>query len=188
MKNLVAIIASSSLLVLSAHPSASSQSVGAGETEIHCDGQPELLATYLEMSQVLFNERKGELVGKFYKDKFISHNVDEGGIGVRKVALEDMQAMWRRFEQIEPDREVINNLIVCKDDIVVAQVTTTGTHIGEGLVGNPQEGRRYKTSAIDIYRFEDGKVVERWGNNDRVAKARQLGQTIDLSFEPIKPD
>lgn len=153
--------------------------------EIQCEGQEENLATYLEMSRVLFNERDADRVAEFYTEGFISHNVDEGGTGIHEVPLTAMQAMWLRIEQIEPDREVINNLIVCQGDLVIAQVTTQGTHIGPGLKGDPEGGRRYRTSAIDIYRFRDGKVVERWGNNDMPAKARQLGMELDLTFSPL---
>lgn len=176
------------LLLMAAGASASPEAQSSIGAEIQCDGHSENLATYLEMSQVLFNDRDVERVGEFYAEDFISHNVDEGGIGTRKVKLVDMQNMWRHFERIEPDREVINNVIICNGDLVVAQVTTQGTHVGEGLLGNPEGGRRYRTSAMDIYRFKDGKVVERWGNNDLVAKARQLGMKLDLSLQPLMPE
>lgn len=156
--------------------------------EVQCEGQEQNLAAYLAMSKVLFNERDVDRVAEFYTEGFISHNVDEGGLGIHVVPLSAMQQMWRRIEQIEPDREVINNLIVCKGDLVIAQVTTQGTHVGPGLKGSPEGGRRYRTSAIDIYRFSDGKVVERWGNNDMPAKARQLGMELDLTFSPLPDD
>jgi len=61
----------------------------------------------------------------------------------------------------------------------------TGTRIKGEMEGNPPNGRRFMTSAIDIYRFEDGKVVERWGNNDSIAMIRQLGLKVDLSMTPL---
>ena len=47
--------------------------------------------------------------------------------------------------------------------------------ISHNLDAGGETGRAYKTSAIDIYRFKDNKVVERWGNNDGVTLLRQLG-------------
>jgi predicted ester cyclase len=188
MQHRVTTVIGMGLALMAATSSASRETQPSGGAEISCGGHSENLATYLEMSQVLFNDRQAERVGEFYAEDFVSHNVDEGGTGARIVKLVDMQNMWRSIEQIEPDREVINNVIICNGDLVVAQVTTQGTHVGEGLVGNPEGGRRYKTSAMDIYRFKDGKVIERWGNNDLVAKARQLGQTLDLSFKPLKSE
>ncbi|MBT6962023.1 MAG: hypothetical protein HOA00_12835, partial [Rhodospirillaceae bacterium] len=49
----------------------------------------------------------------------------------------------------------------------------------------PPNGRRYETSATDTYRFKDGKVIERWGNNDSIAMIRQLGLKVDLSMTPL---
>ncbi|NKB44266.1 MAG: hypothetical protein GKS03_08315 [Alphaproteobacteria bacterium] len=49
----------------------------------------------------------------------------------------------------------------------------------------PPNGRRYETSATDTYRFKNGKVIERWGNNDSIAMIRQLGLKVDLSMTPL---
>ena len=38
--------------------------------------------------------------------------------------------------------------------------------------------KSYAISGIDIYRFENGKVVERWGNADLVSMYRQIGYTL----------
>ena len=173
-------------LLFTAAPLAAHEA-GTHAPEVHCDGQEANLATYLEMSRVLFNERQGERVGEFYHEGFISHNNDAGGGSASQVPLSVMTQMWSNYKAIDPDREVIDNVIICQGPFVIAQVTTRGNYLGEGLVGDPENGRRYSTSAIDIYRFKDGKVAERWGNNDMVAKAKQLGMTLDLSFTPL-PD
>jgi len=156
--------------------------------ETHCTGQEANLATYLEMTDVLFNKRLPNRAADFYAAEFITHNVDEGGLGTKTVQPKFMDAMWANLEKIEPDRKLVNNVIICKDDLVISQVTTSGSRAGETLIGKPEGRRRYKTSAMDIYRFKDGKVVERWGNNDMVAKSRQLGMELDLSPMPLPPE
>jgi len=150
--------------------------------ETHCEGQEALLAIYLDMSRILFNERQGHRAGEFYEAEFISHNNDEGGDGVSTVRPADMAAMWNSSKVNEPERQVINNLIICKDGLVVAQVTTNGMRTGTDKVR-----RRYSTSAMDIYRFQNGKVVERWGNNDHITIVRQTGQPVDLTLTPLPP-
>ncbi len=156
--------------------------------ETHCSGQEANLATYLEMTEVLFNKRTPNRAADYYAPEFITHNVDEGGLGTKTVQPKFMDAMWANLQKIEPDRKLVNNVIVCKDDLVIAQVTTSGSRAGETLIDKPEGRRRYKTSAMDIYRFKDGKVVERWGNNDMVAKSRQLGMALDLSPTPLPPE
>jgi predicted SnoaL-like aldol condensation-catalyzing enzyme len=156
--------------------------------EIHCKGSEANLATYLEMSRVLFNERQSERASEFYADEFISHNSDQGGSGASTVKPAFMAEMWSSSKINDPERQVIDNLIICKDDLVMAQVTTKGSFAGSRLADKPEGRRRYSTSAIDVYRFKDGKVVERWGNNDYLNIIRQTGVVVDLSLKPLPPE
>ncbi len=155
-------------------------------TEIVCPGDQSNLNTYLEMTQILFNERQGDRAGEYYADEFVSHNVDAGGLGTAVRTPDHMTRIWQHSEEVSPDRVLTNNLIICQGDLVVARVTMTGTRVKGEMEGNPPNGRRFETSAIDIYRFEDGKVVERWGNNDSIAMIRQLGLKVDLSMTPLE--
>lgn len=154
-------------------------------TEILCDGNEENLQTYLDMTDILFSERDHTRAAEFYADEFISHNTDEGGLGTHVRNPEHMQRIWIGSKRNSPDRVLTNDLIVCNGDVVVARVSMRGTRVAGEMEGNPPEGRRYETSAIDIYRFKDGKVVERWGNNDSIAMIRQLGLKVDLSMTPL---
>ncbi|MDX2225168.1 MAG: ester cyclase [Rhodospirillaceae bacterium] len=132
------------------------------------------LKTYLEMTDVLFNRRIGSEAGKYYADKFMSHNSDGGGSGIKTATVESMQEIWRNTSITYPDRVLTNDLILCAGDLVVARVTMTGTMTGP-MMGMPPTGKAFSTSAIDIYRFKDGKVVERWGNNDGIGMLTQMG-------------
>jgi len=38
---------------------------------------------------------------------------------------------------------------------------------------------------MDMFRFKDGKVVERWGESDTAILIRQLGLELDLSLQPL---
>jgi len=155
-------------------------------TEIVCDGHEENLQTYIDMTRILFNERDHERAGEFYADEFVSHNVDGGGLGTATRTPEHMQRIWIGSKKNSPDRRLTNDLIVCNGDVVVARVTMKGTRVTGEMEGNPEGGRRYETSATDTYRFKEGKVVERWGNNDSIAMIRQLGLKVDLSLTPLE--
>jgi predicted ester cyclase len=146
----------------------------ADATEIHCAGQEANLKTYLEMTDVLFNRRIGSEAAKYYAPEFISHNSDAGGSGIKTATVETMQEIWRNTSMTYPDRVLTNDLIICAGELVVARVTMTGTMTGP-MMGMAPTGKAFKSSAIDIYRFKDGKVVERWGNNDGIGILTQLG-------------
>jgi len=145
-------------------------------TEIYCDDNPKNLETYLTMHEVLFMQRDESRVAEFYAPQVISHNLDAGGEAVEPVRHADLKTMWINSKKNSPDRVLINDLILCVGDFVVARVTMKGTRLGPLPGLEPGEpGRAYKASAIDIYRFKDNMVVERWGNNDGVTLLRQLG-------------
>src|SRR5215469_14758978 len=60
-----------------------------------------------------------------------------------------------------------------EDDIAVAY-TITGTHQGDFL-GVAPTGKRISARGMQIARFEDGKIVERWGSSDELGILKQLG-------------
>ncbi len=160
-------------------------SAPAAATEIHCDGQEENLNTYLEMFDVLFVHRDGSRAGEFYSEEFISHNSDAGGSETTIGRPAQLEAMFKAGKAASPDRKIVNDMIICKDDIVSTRMTVTGTQTGP-MMANPPTGRKFKFTAMDMFRFKDGKVVERWGNSDALIIIRQLGLDVDLSLQPLK--
>lgn len=160
-------------------------------TEIHCDGQEGNLNTYLAMFDALFIQRDGRRSAEFYAAEFISHNADAGGSETTIGRPERMAAMFEASKAASPDRTLVNDIIICKDDLVSTRMTVMGTQTGT-MMGNPPTGRRFKFTAMDIFRFKDGKVVERWGNSDNVILIRQLGLNVDLpvslAFQSRCPD
>jgi steroid delta-isomerase-like uncharacterized protein len=59
------------------------------------------------------------------------------------------------------------------DDIAVAY-TITGTHKGDFL-GVAPTGKQISARGMQIARFEDGKIIERWGSSDELGILKQLG-------------
>lgn len=156
---------------------AAASAMPAVAAQTYCQGNEANLATFQEMTEVLFNERDERQATRFYAPTVVSHDSDSGGPG-STVARESLQRMWAGSKVTYPDRKLVNDVIICSADLVVARVTMTGTMTGpmKGPKGEvAPTGKSFKTTAIDIYRFKDGKVVERWGNNDQVTFLRQVG-------------
>ena len=151
-----------------------SSSLALADVRIHCDGAEENLAIYQNMHKTLFMERDYERTGEFYAEEFISHNRDGGRAGARKVSVDFMKDMWRRSKENDPGRKLDDELILCIDDFVVVRTTMSGNNY-ETIAGSPPQFKPYEFTATDIYRFENGKVVERWGNADVLTRMRQLG-------------
>lgn len=152
---------------------------------ISCDGNEKNLQTYLKIHDVLFMQRDATRVGEFYAPEVISHNLDSGGGGARPVKNADMAAMWTASKKYDPKRVLADDLILCTGPYVVVRTTMHGSD-NFGYEGNKPTGKPYSISATDIYRFENGKVVERWGNADLVSMFRQIGYTLTPPAAPTK--
>jgi predicted ester cyclase len=163
--------------VQAAAPAAAADGAAPGKPVIACDGNEKNLQTYLQIHKVLFMERDASRVGEFYAPEVISHNLDSGGGGARKVKNADMAKMWAASKKYNPDRVLADDLIICQGPYVVVRTTVINSDT-TGYDGNAPTGKSYSISATDIYRFENGKVVERWGNADLVSMYKQIGYTL----------
>jgi predicted ester cyclase len=141
--------------------------------KVYCADHPQNLKTYLDIHEVLFMERDTSRVEEFYGEKIISHNSDGGGPG-SIVTPERMRKMWDASRENHPKRVLDDELILCVDSFVIVR-TTIKSHFNTPLEGYPPTGEAYTSTATDIYRFEGGKVVERWGNAERFHELKQLG-------------
>ncbi|MGB1876131.1 MAG: ester cyclase [Rhodospirillaceae bacterium] len=153
-------------------------------TEIRCDGNEENLNAYLALFDVLFKQRDGSRAGEFYAEGFLSNNSDAGGAEQTRGSAAQLERMFSASKVASPDRQIRNDLIICSDDMVSTRMTVWGTQSGI-MMGNPATGRPFKFTAMDIFRFKDGMVVERWGETDTIILIRQLGLNVDLSHQPL---
>ncbi|MFD1715869.1 ester cyclase [Amnibacterium flavum] len=81
---------------------------------------------------------------------------------------------WKTFTTAFPDLEAKPQLVSADDDHVTVALELTGTHQGDFL-GHAATGRSFTARGIQIGRFENGKLVERWGASDELGILTQLG-------------
>jgi steroid delta-isomerase-like uncharacterized protein len=115
-----------------------------------------------------------EVAFEVFADDYVRHDLratdaPSGPEGQKKIA--------DAFRAAFPDLRVVVDVIVGEDDYVVGRWTATGTHSGQWGAIEPTE-RRATFSAVNIYRFENGKVVEIWNHRDDLGLAEQVGAPI----------
>lgn len=177
MRQALPVALASLALFAAASGSHAADGAAPGKPVIACQGNEKNLQTYLQIHKVLFMERDVTRVAEFYAPEVISHNLDSGGGGVHKVKNSDMAAMWAASKKYNPERVLADDLIICQGPYVVVRTMVINSDT-TGYDGNAPTGKSYSISAIDIYRFEDGKVVERWGNADLVSMYKQIGYQL----------
>jgi steroid delta-isomerase-like uncharacterized protein len=79
-------------------------------------------------------------------------------------------ALWGAF----PDLTIDVEDLVGEGDEVVWRITASGTHKGP-FQGAPATGKPVKFGAQYTFRFENGKIVERWSTLDRLTLLMQIG-------------
>lgn len=73
-----------------------------------------------------------------------------------------------------PDMKVDVETLVAAEDKVAFAYTLTGTHKGE-FMGVPPTNNKIEARGMQISRFKDGKMVERWGSSDELGILKQIG-------------
>ncbi|MET3919092.1 steroid delta-isomerase-like uncharacterized protein [Arthrobacter sp. UYEF20] len=73
-----------------------------------------------------------------------------------------------------PDLNIAVEHLTATDDDVAFAYEITGTHQGP-LMGHAPTGRSIKIRGMQIGRFQDGKLTERWGSSDQLGMLTQLG-------------
>jgi steroid delta-isomerase-like uncharacterized protein len=82
--------------------------------------------------------------------------------------------MFSELRTAFPDLHVEVEHLTATDDDVAFAYMITGTNHGP-FQGNPATGNRINVRGVQIGRFEDGKLVERWGSSDQLGILTQLG-------------
>jgi len=74
-----------------------------------------------------------------------------------------------------PDLHIAVEKLIADEDTVAFAYTVTGTHQGD-FQGIAPTGKRIKARGVQLSRFENGLMVERWGSSDELGILKQFGQ------------
>lgn len=86
-------------------------------------------------------------------------------------------SFFKQFRAAFPDLSIGVEHMVADEENVSIAYTITGTHRGEFL-GVPASGRRISARGVQIARFEDGLIAERWGSSDQLGILEQIGEPM----------
>ncbi len=129
-------------------------------------------------TNIAAQERFGEAInsGKFeaFDDVVASDSVDHDPAPGQGPGPAGYQALFTELRTAFPDLKIEVEHLTATDDDVALAYTATGTHDGE-LLAHPPTGKQVSCRGMQIGRFENGKLVERWGSSDQLGMLSQLG-------------
>ena len=118
----------------------------------------------------VMNRGNLDVIDKTTAENFVDHSPMPG----QAPGLEGVKQGFLLMRAAFPDGQTTIDDLIAEGDKVVVLATMTGTHQGD-LMGIPATGKSVKISGIDVVRFHEGQVVERWGQWDNAALLQQLG-------------
>ena len=122
--------------------------------------------------------RMGELIGggqyddlhEVLADDFVDHDPAPD----QPAGPAGIPAFWKTFGEAFSDVELTPEQVIATEDFVTAVLTVSAKHTGTFL-GHEATNKTFSVRGIQVSRFEDGKLVERWGSTDQLGILQQLG-------------
>ncbi len=96
---------------------------------------------------------------------------------------EGFRSFFRTLTTAFPDAHMEPQTMVADDTTVAFAYTLTGTHQGD-FQGVAPTGKRIEVRGVQIGRFENGQIVERWGATDEAGIMSQLEAAPDPAGKP----
>ena len=105
---------------------------------------------------------------------FAADVVDHDSAPDQPAGVEGIKTFWRTFLTAFPDLAIAPAVVSADDEHVTIVLDITGTHTGE-FRGHAPTGTSFAVRGIQVGRFENGKLAERWGATDELGILTQLG-------------
>ncbi len=87
---------------------------------------------------------------------------------------EGFRAFFTALTSAFPDAHIEPEHMVADDENIAIAYTLTGTHQGD-FNGIAPTAKRIEVRGVQIGRFQNGEIVERWGSSDELGILKQLG-------------
>lgn len=117
------------------------------------------------------NSRDLGLLDELYSADFVSH----GGLGIGTTrGLDSLKQIIGLMLTAMPDLQFSVEDLIAERDEVVVRGRLSGTHQGD-FFGIPPTGKQVSWTDSTIYRIADGRLAERWFNDDQLSLMQQLG-------------
>ncbi|MCA1704934.1 MAG: ester cyclase [Actinobacteria bacterium] len=130
----------------------------------------------LERMAEMINTGNLDSFGEVVDQDAVDHDPAPG----QQRGIEGFRGFFTTLRAGFPDLQLTPVTIVANDEHVAMAYTINGTHQGE-FQGIAPTGKQISARGVEIVKFRDGKMVERWGSSDEMGILGQLGMTMQPS-------
>ena len=110
----------------------------------------------------------------FFKEAVSAENIDHDPARGQVPGPEGYRVFFGGLREAFPDLSVALETLVADEESIALAYTLSGTQNGS-FMGIAPTGKKMKIRGVQIAKFKDGKMVERWGSSDELGMLQQLG-------------
>jgi steroid delta-isomerase-like uncharacterized protein len=114
-----------------------------------------------------------DVADELFADDYVRHDFRPGN----PTGPEGQKEIARAFRAAFPDLAFDIDFLIADGEFVAGRWTASGTHLGP-WGGVAATGKPMRFSAINVFRFSDGKVVELWNHRDDLGLMQQLAAPV----------
>ncbi len=147
------------------------------------EANKQVVARFVEVCQNQHNLAEADAM---FHSQFVNHYRPHGRLlPATPRPAEAFQRYYGMFLAAFPDATMQIEEQIAERDLVVTRTTFRGTHLGEQW-GLPPTGNRVQVEFIDIFRIQDGQLLEHWHHFDfeELYSQMRTAQTIPAGQQP----
>jgi predicted ester cyclase len=103
-------------------------------------------------------------------ENVVDHDAAEG----QAPGVEGVKQYWRALGESFPDFKLDIDALLADEDYITLVYRFSGTHRGD-YMGYAPTGKHFEVRSLQVGKFENGLMVERWGSTDTLGILTQLG-------------
>jgi steroid delta-isomerase-like uncharacterized protein len=121
-----------------------------------------------------------ELVDQLFAPNYMVHDPSNPQ---RPNGIEGVKGFLHMFKTGLSEWKYTIDGMMAENDSVMYRWTMEAVHTGQ-FMGIPPTGKRLKIGGVDIFRIENGKIVESWAYADALGMLQQLGVSPPMGPPP----
>jgi steroid delta-isomerase-like uncharacterized protein len=133
--------------------------------------------TLTRLYEDVWNGANPDTADELVHEEYLIHDRD---LAAEMQGPELYKALASGTRDVFPDMTITIEDMVTAGEKIALRWTMTGTHQGT-MFGVESTGRQVELTAIEINRFEDGKLIETWTQSDQLGLMHQLG--VEMGYD-----
>ncbi|MEM4780014.1 MAG: ester cyclase [Halalkalicoccus sp.] len=132
----------------------------------------------------IWTEGNLDTIDEIFAEEFVLHDPAATG---KPQGRDEYRAYVESYRQAFPDVEYVVEDVIAEEEIAAVRYAARGTHEGEFL-GLEPTGERVSVTGMEMYRVDDGEIVEMWTSYDALGLFQELGVIPPLEKLAEKQD